>query len=58
MDSLLPDAMADVVARYPMIEIKLKVESVVSMLEQIRSGDQDLLLISEPAGVGAAKEIC
>lgn len=49
--------MADVVARYPMIEIKLKVESVVSMLEQIRSGDQDLLLISEPAGVGAAKEI-
>lgn len=50
--------MADLVARYPTIEIKLKVESLVSMLEQIRSGDQDLLLISEPAGVGAAKEIC
>ena len=57
LDSLLPHAMADTVARYPAIEIKLKVESVVSLLEQIRSGELDLLFISEPAGIAAMSDI-
>ena len=57
LDSLLPEAMAEVVTNFPTIEIKLKVESVVSLLDQIRSGDLDLLFISEPPGIGTTKDI-
>lgn len=57
LDSILPQAIAQVVTQYPSIEIRLRIESVPRLLDRLRDGELDLLFISEPLGVARLNDV-
>ena len=57
LDSILPQAVAQVVALYPSIEISLKTESVPHLLNRLIDGELDLLFLSEPTGIARMNDV-
>ena len=57
LDSILPQAVAQVVALYPSIEISLKTESVSHLLNSLIDGELDLLFLSEPTGIARMNDV-
>ena len=57
LDSILPQAVAQVVALYPSIEISLKTESVSHLLNRLIDGELDLLFLSEPTGIAKMNDV-
>lgn len=57
LDSILPQAIAQVVTQYPSAEIRLRIESVPRLLNRLRDGELDLLFVSEPVGIARTKDV-
>lgn len=57
LDAMLPTAMAKVVTRFPAARLRLRIDNVATLWEGLRSGEIDLLFVSELPGVALMSDI-
>ncbi|MEX2381964.1 MAG: LysR family transcriptional regulator [Opitutales bacterium] len=57
LDALLPRAIATVVEQYPSVRVKLRIDTVTTLMEQLRGGALDLLFVSELPGVSSMTDV-